>query len=66
MSDRRQDGIMRMREVVERTGMHRATIYRLLAEGAFPKKLQLSQSCVGFYRSDVEEWIAARDVDRAA
>ena len=66
MIDRRQDSIMRMPDVVTRTGLKRPTIYRLIAAGQFPSKLQLSPGCVGFYASDVEAWIAARDAQKAA
>jgi len=61
MTNRRNDRIMRMPEVLQRTGMHRATLYRLEAKGHFPKKLALSPGCVGFYETDVEAWIAARE-----
>ena len=52
---------MRMAETVRRTGLHRATIYRLIERGQFPQKLQLSPGCIGFYESDIEAWIAARE-----
>ena len=58
MTDRRTDTIMRIKEVIARTGLHRATIYRLEARGEFPKKLQLSPGCVGFYESDINAWVA--------
>lgn len=61
MTDRRSDNIMRIKDVVKRTGLHRATIGRLVDRGHFPQKLTLSPGCVGFYESDVEDWIAARD-----
>lgn len=61
VTDRRTDSILRMGEVTRRTGLHRATIYRLVAAGAFPRKLQLSANCIGFYESDIADWIAARE-----
>ena len=33
--------ILRINEVIERTGLSRATIYRQIKSGQFPKKLSL-------------------------
>ena len=63
-SDRRNDNIMRMAAVSRRTGLHRATIYRLIAAGTFPGKLQLSQNCIGFYETDINDWVASRSQAR--
>ena len=34
--------ILRLRPVLERTGLSRSTLYRKVTEGAFPKPVQLS------------------------
>jgi prophage regulatory protein len=50
------DRILRLRAVLERTGLSRSTMYRKMQSGAFPKNIQLSERCVGWRESDVEAW----------
>ncbi|MEW6703907.1 MAG: AlpA family transcriptional regulator [Pseudomonadota bacterium] len=52
--------ILRLPEVMRLTGLGRSTIYRLLAAGQFPSPVQLSVRAVGWRRSDVDHWTAAR------
>jgi len=39
----------------------RATIYRWVKEGSFPKPIHLGANMVRWKVSDVEEWIVARE-----
>ncbi|MED5607829.1 AlpA family phage regulatory protein [Pseudomonas sp. JH-2] len=53
------------------TGMSRATIYRRIAAGEFPKQVQLSESearnaAVGFPLGEVRAWINATKQARTA
>tara|TARA_R110001606_G_C15378859_1_gene650229 strand:- start:1261 stop:1467 length:207 start_codon:yes stop_codon:yes gene_type:complete len=56
---------IRLKEVIDRTGLARATIYKYMAEGEFPKSVSLGGRSVGWVESEVEAWIdskiAARD-----
>jgi len=56
--DRRTDTFWRIAMVAQRTGLSRATIYRLEAAGNFPARQQISPRCVGWYGSDIEDFIA--------
>jgi prophage regulatory protein len=56
--DRRTDSLWRIAMVAQRTGLSRATIYRLEAAGNFPSRQQISPRCVGWYGSDIEDFIA--------
>ena len=49
--------IVRLPEVVARTGLSRSTIYVRLADGAFPKPVQLGARAVGWIEAEVDEWI---------
>jgi prophage regulatory protein len=51
---------IRRREVHRRTSLSDAQIYRLEAEGKFPKRVKLSQRAVGWIESEVDAWIEAR------
>ena len=51
------DNFIRIRRVIERTGLSRATIYRKVRNDTFPKPRQLGANCVGWYESEVDSWI---------
>lgn len=52
------DKILRMRTVLERSGLSRSTIYRKMQEGTFPRKVKLSEHCCGWRESELNRWIA--------
>ena len=56
--------ILRFQQVQARTGLSRSTIYRRLAERAFPNPVQLGARAVGWIESEVDEWIRQRIVER--
>jgi len=64
--DRRRDTILRLPEVMARTGIRRTTLYRRMAEGTFPKSIALGGNCTGWYQSDVEDWIVSPATYRAS
>lgn len=51
--------IIRLREVMNATGLARSTIYKYIAESAFPKPVSLGDKCVGWIESEVQDWILA-------
>jgi prophage regulatory protein len=55
-TERRSGRLLKMKDVVEQTSLHRATIYRLEARGEFPKRRQITRGRVGWWESDVEAW----------
>ncbi len=56
MSDR----LLRRHEVEERTGLSRASIYRLMSEGEFPRQVRVSARGVRWKESDVTAWMQSR------
>jgi prophage regulatory protein len=52
------DRILRVREVVQRCGISKRTIYRLEAAGRFPPRRKLGPRAVGWAESEVSAWIA--------
>jgi prophage regulatory protein len=54
------DRILRIKTVLERTGLSRSTLYRKIGEGTFPKQVALSQRCAGWRESAVKNWIETR------
>ena len=49
--------IVRLPAVQARTGLGRSTIYVRLAEGSFPRPVQLGARAVGWIEAEVDEWI---------
>tara|TARA_R100001143_G_C3332269_1_gene120062 strand:- start:279 stop:509 length:231 start_codon:yes stop_codon:yes gene_type:complete len=56
--------IIRLKEVIDSTGLARSTIYKYIAEGTFPKPVSLGDRCVGWVDSEVHDWILARIEER--
>ena len=46
----------RMAAVVRKTGLCRATIYRMIAEKRFPAQVRIGTRAVGWRWSDLERW----------
>lgn len=49
--------MLKIRDVVELTSLHRATIYRLIDRGEFPANRKLSPQRVGWRADAIEAWI---------
>ena len=54
--------LLRLRAVMHVTGLSRSTLYRLIADGQFPRPVRLGPRAVAWRRSDVEAWSEARPV----
>ncbi len=51
--------ILRLRQVVARTGLSRSTIYERIQAGEFPAQISLGARAVGWLEADIDAWIAA-------
>ncbi len=56
--------ILRLPEVLRRTGLSRSTVYSYIAKPApstpaFPQPVKIGQRAVGFMSDEIENWIAA-------
>ena len=49
--------LVRLRSVIERTGLSRSTIYNLMAAGQFPKPVKISERCVAWPEEALQLWI---------
>lgn len=57
MSTNTPDRILRLPMVLSLTGLCRSTLYRKLDAGKFPRRVQISERCVGWRESQVREWM---------
>ncbi|EKS2405588.1 AlpA family transcriptional regulator [Pseudomonas aeruginosa] len=56
--------ILRLKTVIDCTGLARSTIYKYVAEGSFPRPVSLGDRSVGWLESEVQDWILARVEER--
>lgn len=50
------DRFLRLAAVLERTGLSRATLYRMIGAGRFPKQVQIGLRCCAWRESAITEW----------
>lgn len=50
--------ILRLRTVLDRTGLSRTTLYRKIGEGTFPQQLRISVHGAGWSEAEVDRWVA--------
>lgn len=53
---------LRIRQVMQLTGLSRMTIYRLELAGKFPKRRRLSENSVAWMESDIAAWADSRPI----
>ncbi|MEZ8197430.1 helix-turn-helix transcriptional regulator [Vibrio splendidus] len=58
--------IIRLPEVMRRTGLSRSTIYLHMSKGHFPKSVSLGERAIGWVETDVEQWLDERITEAKA
>lgn len=56
--------ILRLKDVIEKTGLARSTIYKYVDAGTFPEPIPLGGRSVGWVDSEVHQWIAEKVENR--
>jgi prophage regulatory protein len=51
------DRILRLNAVLDRTGLSRATLYRKVQTGTFPKQVRIATRCTGWRESAINVWM---------
>ncbi|HGY0709346.1 AlpA family transcriptional regulator [Vibrio cholerae] len=52
--------VIRLKEVIELTGLSKSSIYRMASDDKFPKPLSLGARSVGWIESEVTHWLAEK------
>lgn len=60
MTTNNKERVLRVDEVVERTGLSQPTIRRREIAGDFPSRRKLGPQAVGWLESEVNEWLQNR------
>lgn len=59
--------LLRIRDVLQTTGLSRSGLYERIAEGGFPRPISLGARCVAWVAEEVDSWIIDRiDKSRTA
>ncbi|RBP80830.1 AlpA family transcriptional regulator [Shewanella putrefaciens] len=56
--------LIRLKNVIDTTGLARSTIYKYIDKGIFPKAVTLGGRVVAWVESEVQEWILERIQER--
>lgn len=51
------DRMLRLKTVLDRTGLSRATLYRKIQNGTFPRQVRIAVRCAGWRESAVNDWM---------
>ena len=57
---------LRIQKVLDKTGLSRTQIYRLIGRGLFPRPHHLSERIVAWDAADVDAWLADKFGNRGA
>ena len=60
------ESFIRLPEVLRHTAISRGTVYRLAAEGAFPRPYKLGKRSSGWKWGEICEWLESRKVSGGA
>ncbi len=58
--------LIKLQQVKELTSLARATIYKYMSEGRFPKQVSLGENSVAWVQEEVMDWIERKISDRDA
>jgi len=56
--------VLRIKEVIKKTGLCKSSIYAHIQAGAFPKQIKLTQRSSGWLESEIDQWLADRIAER--
>lgn len=51
------DRFLRLKTVLDRTGLSRSTLYRKVQAGTFPPQIRIAARCAGWRESAVNDWM---------
>jgi prophage regulatory protein len=54
------DRVLKIKEVVQRTGTCRSAVYYGVRDGSFPAPVRLGRRSVGWLESSIDHWLASR------
>jgi prophage regulatory protein len=56
----RETRILRLRQVMDRVGLKRSTIYAAMRSDTFPRSVQIGRRAVGWLEADINDFVERR------
>ena len=56
--------VLRMKDVIKKTGLSRSAIYNFVASNSFPRPIKLGVKAMGWADSEIDDWILSKMADR--
>lgn len=56
-NDKQKENFLRLKDVINRTGLTKGSIYNYMKKGLFPKNISLSSKIVVWLESEIDNWI---------
>lgn len=56
--------LIRLKEVMNLTGLGRSSIYKFMTQGDFPLSISLGERAIAWELSEIEEWVLAKIENR--
>ncbi|HFP7857016.1 TPA: helix-turn-helix transcriptional regulator [Morganella morganii] len=53
-----KENLIRLPEVIRRTGYSKPWLYKLIDAGKFPKQVKIGSRSIAFVESEVDAWVA--------
>ncbi|WP_413493032.1 helix-turn-helix transcriptional regulator [Morganella psychrotolerans] len=53
-----KESLIRLPEVIRRTGYSKPWLYKLIDAGQFPKQVKIGSRSIAFVESEVDAWVA--------
>jgi len=60
MESHMKERLIRIRDVMERTGLSRTVLYRKIQHNDFPQPVRITIRCVGWLESEINAWVNQR------
>ncbi len=52
--------LIRLKEVINLTGLGRSSIYKFMMEGHFPQSISLGERAIAWDENEIDEWILSK------
>jgi prophage regulatory protein len=56
--------LLRLKQVMDTTGLGRSSIYNYMKEGTFPKQVKITTNLAEWVESEIEEWVKQKIKER--
>ena len=56
--------LIRLKEVMNLTGLGRSSIYNFMAEECFPQSISLGERAIAWHEEEIEQWIVTKIENR--